>query len=104
MIDYSHTIMSKEDRAQAESLSKKLQELEDHLYVCPFCGNWPEIDEYEEETGTIGGIPFMRKFFEITCRTCAISKQGPHTEKGLLRLVEWWNTRHTRHPGIEPVK
>lgn len=104
MIDISKQIMSKEDRAAWEELIKKMQSFEDKLAVCPFCGNWPELDDDEEETGTIGGIPFMHKYFEITCRTCGISKQAPHTEKGLLRLVEWWNTRHTRHPGIEPVK
>jgi len=93
MIDVSGRIWSKEDKEAWEKLLDKMEKLEETLIKCPFCGAYPFLDDDQEETGNVGGIPFRRNYFELTCRKCGIWKQAPHTEAGLQSLVDWWNKR-----------
>ena len=94
MIDYSHTIMSKEDRQQTERLSKKLQELEDHLKPCPFCGK-----------DTVKVVPFKNNKFIIShwhtnIFDCPIASSDEDTGIGTTyfeteeEAIETWNKRY----------
>ena len=90
-IDVSNRIWSEKDKQEWEKLIDRMESERNNLLPCPFCGRHPYIDDDQEQTGNIGGIPCVCNYFVISC--CGIEFRDSHTDDGLTRLIRRWNTR-----------
>lgn len=91
-IDTSNHIWTAEQRQEWEKLIERMEQERVNLLSCPFCGRRPYLDDEQEETGNFGGIRCVRNYFVISC-CCGIQFHESHTDDGLTRLVQRWNTR-----------
>ena len=92
MIDRSNSIMGPDTKSEIENILQLIEDNQDKLKECPFCGKIPFLDEYEEDDGEYGGIRFVKNYVEIRC-PCGITMRVIHKPEGVIRVVNRWNTR-----------